>query len=84
MAEEPREQPQQPQIRIDRAGIVAAGVDLGKTVVTALPPGFLMLCLINLVFLMMIMWFLHDQNENIQARTQVVEKIITACINKLN
>jgi len=74
----------EPRATSDRVGIVQAGVDLGKTLVTALPPGFVMLCLINLVFLLMVVWFIHDQNDMMAERTKIVGQIITACIAKLN
>jgi hypothetical protein len=51
--------------------------ELGRSLVAALPPAFVVLCIINLAFLGMVMWFL---NHNIQARLEILDKIITKCL----
>ena len=59
--------------------ITGAVTDISKSVVQALPSQFIMLCVINIIFLGMVMWFLHDQ---IDTRTRFVDKIMSACLDK--
>lgn len=67
-----------------KISVINASLDIGKTLIGALPPSFVMLCVINMVFLMMVVWFIHDQNDIMRERTRVVGDIVTACIAKLN
>jgi hypothetical protein len=57
---------------------VGALTDLGARVVNALPPAFLLLCLINVAFLGIVMWFLDDQ---IAQRTRMAEKLFDRCMD---
>ena len=50
-------------------------------VTTSLPPGFLALLLINMVFIGMTYWFLNTQ---IEGRVAMVTKIIDACMTDLH
>jgi hypothetical protein len=67
---------QDPQPR--QEGAIGALSDLGGKLVGALPPVFIMLCLINVMFLGMVMWFLADQ---IDRRTALVAQIVTRCMD---
>ena len=60
-----------------REGAIGALTDLGGKLVGALPPVFIMLCLINVMFLGMVMFFLSDQ---IDRRTALVTQIVTRCM----
>ena len=61
-----------------RTGAIGALTDLGGKLVGALPPVFIMLCLINVMFLGMVMFFLSDQ---IDRRTALVTQIVTRCLD---
>jgi len=50
---------------------------LGKAVVVALPPAFLVLLLIDIVFIVVIMWFLDVQLEQ---RMVMANKILDHCL----
>lgn len=54
--------------------------DLGKTVVGALPPGFLVLVLINTVFVLGLLWFLNARSV---ATERMLTPLLTACINEV-
>lgn len=51
--------------------------DIGKQVITTLPPAFVMLCLINVVFLWIVFSFAENQSDK---RLAIVEKIIERCL----
>lgn len=51
---------------------------LGQSVIGALPPAFLLLCLINVAFLGVVMWFLDDQ---IAQRTHMAEALFNRCMD---
>lgn len=51
---------------------------LGQSLITALPPAFLMLVLINAAFLGMVMWFVNSQ---LTQRTVLVEKLVDRCMS---
>lgn len=50
---------------------------LGQSLISALPPAFLLLVVINAIFIGMVMWFLDEQ---ISQRTALVEKIVDHCL----
>lgn len=58
-------------------GAIGALTDLGGRVIGALPPAFLLLCLLNVAFLGVVMLFLNAQMEQ---RTAVVAKVLDACL----
>lgn len=68
MTEQP---PQQHQ------GVIDSLTDLGKSLVKSLPPAFIMLVLINVVFLGMILWFLNTQ---LTQRTALVQQLVDKCM----
>ena len=59
-------------------GTIGAITDLGGKMIGALPPAFLMLCVVNLVFLGMVVWFINHQAT---ARTELVDKLIDRCMS---
>jgi hypothetical protein len=58
-------------------GTIGAVTDISSKLIGALPPAFLMLVLLNVVFLGLVMWFLADQ---IDRRTALVTQIVTRCM----
>jgi hypothetical protein len=59
------------------SNVTGMATKLGTTLIAALPAQFLMLCLINVVFLYFVMSFLGQQME---ARTGMANKLLDACI----
>jgi hypothetical protein len=57
----------------ESTNIPGAAAKLGGALIGALPPAFLLLCIINVVFLGLVMWFLADQ---IDRRTALVSHIV--------
>ena len=51
---------------------------LGQSLISALPPAFLLLCLINAVFIGLVLWFLDDQLDQ---RTKLVGKLVDRCMD---
>ena len=51
---------------------------LGRALIGALPPAFLLLCVINVAFLAAVLWFLDNQSE---ARLHLIERIIDRCVD---
>lgn len=60
-------------------GIVGQAIELSKSMVSTLPPAFLLLILINFGFLGMTMWFLDSQMES---RLALATKIIEDCMKR--
>jgi len=58
-------------------GIVGQVARLGDRMISTLPPAFLLLVLINVMFLALIMWFLNSQ---MMQRTQMMEKFADRCM----
>ena len=57
--------------------MVAGAFDLSNRLVTALPPAFLVLVLMNMFFLGMVLWFLDAQAKQ---RSSMVEKMVDRCM----
>ena len=57
--------------------IPGKAIDAGKAVLTALPPAFLLLCLINAAFIAAVLWFLDVQ---LAQRMELANKILDACL----
>jgi len=57
--------------------VAGAAAKLGTKLIGSLPAQFLMLCLLNLVFIAGLLWFLDEQ---IKARERVLTPLITACL----
>lgn len=60
-------------------GITEKAIDAGRTILQAVPPSFLGLCLVNFLFLATTLWFLQSQ---VEARMMLVTKIVEACVIK--
>lgn len=58
-------------------GLTAAVNDLGRRLITALPPAFLMLALMNLAFIGLVLWFLDQQMEH---RFALANRILDGCL----
>ena len=62
----------------EQANSLAGAVSMiGKAAIAALPAQFLLLCLINVLFLGILMWFIDDQ---LNQRTQLANRVMDACI----
>lgn len=57
--------------------IVGAASRLGQSVITALPAQFLLLVILNGIFIAMVMWFLNSQMDQ---RTALVTKLVDKCM----
>jgi hypothetical protein len=51
--------------------------DLARTLMGSLPPTFLLLVIINCVFLGLVMWFLNSQ---LRQRADMVNLLVTRCL----
>ena len=58
-------------------GLVGAATKLGQSLIGALPPSFIALMVLNLVFLGLILWFIDDQ---LDTRMRVLSEIIQRCL----
>jgi len=58
-------------------GVVGQVARIGDKIVSTLPPAFLLLLLINVMFLALIMWFLNSQMAQ---RTAMIEKFADRCM----
>ena len=61
-------------------GVVGAAAKLGGQLIGSLPAQFLMLCVLNLIFTLGLLWFLNQQE---QARERVLTPIVTACLQEV-
>jgi hypothetical protein len=62
----------------DQSNVPGAVSKISQSLISALPPAFLLLVLINAGFLGMVMWFLNNQMEQ---RTVLVQKLIDRCMD---
>ena len=60
-------------------GIVSAVANVSTSLITALPPTFIMLVLLNTAFLGAVLWFLNIQLEG---RMAMANRIIDHCLVK--
>ena len=68
----------QPTVVVQQNGTTTGRlIDASKNVLAAVPPSFLGLLLINLLFLAAVLWFLNSQ---VEARMALVTKIIDTCV----
>ena len=73
-------EPQGPTVVVQQNGTTTGRlIDASKNVLAAVPPSFLGLLLINLLFLAAVLWFLNSQ---VEARMALVTKIIDTCVIK--
>lgn len=58
--------------------IPGAVARVSQSLISALPPAFLLLVLINAAFIGVVLWFLDDQLDQ---RTQLVGKLLDHCMD---
>jgi hypothetical protein len=58
-------------------GVVGAVSTLGQTLITTLPPAFVMLCVVNVAFLAAVLWFLNSETEQ---KLVIVSHVVDACM----
>jgi hypothetical protein len=56
--------------------VSGAAASVGRSLISALPPAFLMLVLINAAFLGCVMWFVDHQ---LTERTKLMEAVVDRC-----
>lgn len=54
-----------------------AAASVANRLITTLPPAFVMLCVINVVFLGVVLWFLAAQTE---LRMKLLTRMVDACV----
>jgi len=59
-------------------GVVAGVLDLSNKIVGTLPPAFLLLILINAMFIGTVMWFLDSQ---VKQRLGMMDKLVDRCMD---
>lgn len=59
-----------------RNGIVAAAAGLGEKIVGGLSGPFLALIVLNIAFLLGVLWFIRSENA---LRVQIVDKVLEVC-----
>jgi hypothetical protein len=62
-----------------RGSAAGAVADISHSLISALPPAFLMLCVLNAAFLGGTLWFLSNQMEK---RTEIVSKMLDRCMEQ--
>jgi len=60
-----------------KEGIVSAAERVGEALITALPPAFLLLVVLNVAFLSVVMWFI---DSIMVQRANVVQSLVDSCI----
>jgi hypothetical protein len=63
----------------DRPGLLTSATDLAKHLVVALPPAFVMLCLLNFAFLWMVLNFTEHQNDQ---RLSILNAVVAKCLGQ--
>jgi hypothetical protein len=61
---------------VKRNGIVAAAAGLGEKIVGGLSGPFLALIVLNIAFLLCVLWFVRAESA---LRVQIVEKVLDIC-----
>lgn len=59
------------------AGLAGTALTIGQKVLATLPPAFIMLLLINCVFLFLVLRFVANETDQ---RVQLVSRIVDACM----
>lgn len=59
--------------------VIGSALDMGNKIVAALPPTFLLLVLINAVFIVAMLWFIDHQMEQ---RLTLANRILEHCLQK--
>lgn len=61
-------------------GVVSAAADLGTKLITTLPPAFVLLVLINVMFIAAVLWFMSHETDQ---KLVVINKILDTCTTVL-
>ena len=59
-------------------GVIGLVSRVGDDLIRALPPAFLLLVVLNIVFLALVMWFINSQQE---ARNSLINTVIDRCMD---
>jgi hypothetical protein len=62
----------------ENGGVVGAASRLGQSVVSALPPAFLLLVIVNMMFIGIMFWFLERQQSE---RNAMIGKFVDRCLD---
>jgi hypothetical protein len=57
-------------------GVVGAATQLGSKLIGSLPAQFLMLCLLNLIFILGLLWFIHQREMQ---RERLLSAYLASC-----
>lgn len=60
--------------------VIGAATELGGRLIGSMPAQFLMLCIVNLVFVLGLLWFLSRQEA---ARERLYTPLLTACTQEI-
>jgi hypothetical protein len=63
-----------------RNGIVGALSGIANGLIGALPPAFLLMCVLNIAFLGLVLWFMNTQLEH---RMALATKILDRCLEQM-
>jgi hypothetical protein len=59
--------------------VAGAAARVSQSLIGALPPAFIMLCLVNAIFIASLLYFIDDQ---LDTRTKMVQAIVERCMDK--
>jgi hypothetical protein len=63
----------------EHKGVVESLTSLGRAAITVIPPAFLLLVALNVVFIAGLFWFLERQNAG---RERVISAIVEGCLQQ--
>jgi hypothetical protein len=65
----------------EHRGVVNSLVTLGQSALASVPAGFLILCGLNVIFIIGLLWFLNNQGD---ARERIIAQIMSSCLQQRN
>jgi hypothetical protein len=63
-----------------RNGLIGAVSSVANGLIGALPPAFLLMCVLNLAFLGLVLWFINSQLDQ---RVALANKILDHCLAQM-
>jgi hypothetical protein len=63
----------------EQRGVISSITSIGHHALTSVPAGFLILCGINIIFVLGLLWFLNNQNS---ARERIIAQVVTQCLDR--
>jgi hypothetical protein len=63
----------------DRPGLLTSVVDIGKSLATTLPPAFVLLLVLNFLFLYVVLNTMEHQNDQ---RLSILNAVISKCLGQ--